>query len=117
MHPIIHCSKVEQAKTDAESEDDEVEMELGREIFYILQGSTMTLPCGPAKALSESDTGVKPPSRNQNPLVKDKRFERERDMNTRDRDAETSAFFMIDAQCGDGYRSALRFSPKEITVG
>ena len=58
VHPIIHCSKVEQAKTDAESEDDEVEMELGREIFY-----------------------------------------------------------MIDAQCGDGYRSALRFSPKEITVG
>lgn len=91
-------------------------MELGREIFHILQGSSLSTSRS-VQNLSDSEAGVKPPSRNQNPLVKDKRFERERDMNTRDRDAEASASFMIDTQCGDVYRSALRFSPQEITVG
>lgn len=117
VHPIIQCSKVVHSKLDVGSEDDEVEMELGREIFHILQGSTLSVSRGPVHTLSDSDAGVKPPSRNQNPLVKDKRFERERDMNSRDRDVEASASFMIDSQCSDGYRSALRFSPQEITVG
>jgi hypothetical protein len=100
---------------DIGSEDDEVELELGREIFHIMQGSTWSASCGPCFPVQEPM--VKPPSRNQNPLIKDQRFERERDLIFRDRDAEASASFMIDPQCCDGFRSALRFSPQEITVG
>ena len=113
----MHCSTVKRSELDVGSEDDDVEMELGREIFHILQGSTLSVPSGPIQTLPESYVGVKPPSRNQNPLVKDKIFERERDVSTRDRDAEASASFMVDPQCGDGYRAALRFSPHQITVG
>jgi hypothetical protein len=109
---MIACSNVVQSKMDIGSEDDEVELELGREIFHIMQGSTWSSSFGPVQ-----DPMVKPPSRNQNPLVKDQRFDRERDMITRDRDAEASASFMIDPQYFDGFRTALRFSPQEITVG
>jgi len=106
---------------DVGSEDDDVEMELGREIFHILQGSPWSssfAPSFPSQGLSEQGPVVKPPSRNQNPLIKDTRFERDRDLNLRDRDADASAsFFMMDSQCCDGFRGALRFSPHEITVG
>mmetsp|Transcript_22043 Transcript_22043/g.60379 ORF Transcript_22043/g.60379 Transcript_22043/m.60379 type:complete len:118 (-) Transcript_22043:320-673(-) len=117
----MHFATVEVGKSDSGSEDDDVEMELGREIFHILQGSKQSSSLFGSnihlQGMVDTPVLVKPPSRNQNPLIKDQRFEKDSILYHRDMDADASVSFLVETQCCDGFRSALSFQKSEITVG
>ena len=96
-------------------------MELGQEIFHILKGE------GPGQMCRDHTMGewdsvpaVKPPSRNQNPLIKDRLFEPYSSSfgggsskYRADRDVMAS-LVVGTSSCGDGYMKAMFFSPPEI---
>jgi len=85
-------------------------MELGQEIFAILQGS----PRGSSVYNTSQNQGadMKPPSRNQNPLIKDQHFRVSAHV---DRDVMTSS--LNAAVCGDMMLGNRFAHAAEVVVG
>eukprot|EP00286_Rhodomonas_abbreviata_P023625 CAMPEP_0181316010 /NCGR_PEP_ID=MMETSP1101-20121128/15670_1 /TAXON_ID=46948 /ORGANISM="Rhodomonas abbreviata, Strain Caron Lab Isolate" /LENGTH=152 /DNA_ID=CAMNT_0023423235 /DNA_START=202 /DNA_END=660 /DNA_ORIENTATION=- len=91
-------------ETDEECCDYEGEMELGLEIFEIFQSS---LPSASvySNANLQQTVGMRPPSRNQNPLVKDQVFYGS--TSPVDRDSIASNALLCSSFCGDMMRSSF----------
>jgi len=89
--------------------DDEDAGEMCQELMEIFQGSPRCAPAGPVYCGVGERDSMQPPSRNQNPLVKDQRFSNNCGQQS---EKEIFASKLSAALCGEIMRSAVCVSPQ-----